>query len=596
MKRIASVLVLMVLSLGVWCSSPAQIPGIDLKLLKKIPGLADILKSPPALTTSFADAVTEVPYLDDFNPTGAFPLSKLRRTPDGGFVLERPGVFLFESQSYCLGPGKHAPGGQHGYLYAPLRGPRADIIRTVLRKSWAQPDIPQRDVQVLLWAIISRMKFSDMGRNRQATAARLLTPQQIIELDGGALGLIPDGIKNEALKNLPPSVRRIVAAEAQLRRLLTKAESTYEEMERVAVPSGSAPPNPKDRAVPRGRWSLHPDGYFIRFSPRSYKRLLIEICRPAPMRVRRDDHGRILGIADSMGNRLEAEYDDTQESLKVAGDPSLEGFAFRSVRFEGPGLERPAETFQAEWSCTGWTFLGVPSGNGKIPAGSTPFLRAPERYEWAQKHKRELDVLSEGLKKLGDRSASRGFSSAAAEDIMALGHFTAALRDIIPRGFMSGKSLTTDPLALGRKAWLSAVVGSLGDLPSPPVFDPAEDPQPSNSGEQSNGGSGRGTDKAEDCQRQYDASMDEATKKLDERVKDCLSKEGFDKNLCDSMAIALCLIEIYLGHRDSSALQDCIMDACHGGAPAYGCIHQAAAAYFAKLMKAQEDYKKCMGK
>ena len=43
----------------------------------QIPGLDRILKRPPALTTSAADAVFVVPFLDDFDPQAFDPVDKL---------------------------------------------------------------------------------------------------------------------------------------------------------------------------------------------------------------------------------------------------------------------------------------------------------------------------------------------------------------------------------------------------------------------------------------------------------------------------------------------------------------------------------------
>ena len=125
----------------------AQFPKLKIKIPKKIPGLNKILKSKPPLTTNIADAVTEVPFLDDFDPNIAWPMSVLPRTSAGGFILEYPGNYMFECQSYCLRAGTYAPGegrSGRGYLYAPLKGPQADIVSNVLKKSYQFPEIPQK--------------------------------------------------------------------------------------------------------------------------------------------------------------------------------------------------------------------------------------------------------------------------------------------------------------------------------------------------------------------------------------------------------------------------------------------------------------------
>ena len=52
-------------------------------------------------------------------------------------------------------------------------------------------------------------------------------------------------------------------AEAQLRQMLTQPGTPYDQLERVAVLAGMAPMGEGSRAVPSGRWSLHPDGYYV---------------------------------------------------------------------------------------------------------------------------------------------------------------------------------------------------------------------------------------------------------------------------------------------------------------------------------------------
>jgi hypothetical protein len=222
-KALAALAVFCVCLLAVGVlSGQVQLPKI--KIPKDIPGLDDILKGESPVTTGIRDAVTEVPFLDDYDPEYFMPLTMLPRTPEGVFILERTGDLEFEAESYCLKAGTYAPSGDRGgsgYLHAPQKGPLADIVLSVLRKSYLHPDIPQRDIQVLLWAIVARAKFSSMPRSYQLTAAKLLTPQEILRLNGGALGLVPQSLKDKAFEKLPPAARRALEAEAELRSKLS---------------------------------------------------------------------------------------------------------------------------------------------------------------------------------------------------------------------------------------------------------------------------------------------------------------------------------------------------------------------------------------
>ena len=248
------------------------------KLKKRTPGVSSILEGKPPITTSLSDAKFGVDSTDG-TPSGARPLMSLQRTLWGGFTL-RPGYYEMQTQSYCLKAGTHGPGGGDGYLYAPPLGPAEDAVVSIVRNSVSHEEIPQHEIQLLLWAIIARAKFEDLSTQLKATAARLLTPQQIALLNRGALDMVPGPVLQEALSKAPAPVRATLEAEANLRRMLTTGSSTFAEMERVAVLSGMAPLGEGSRNVPSGKWSLHPDGYYVRYIPSGYSSTRLEIWVP----------------------------------------------------------------------------------------------------------------------------------------------------------------------------------------------------------------------------------------------------------------------------------------------------------------------------
>ena len=219
MKRWSMVAVAAAVSLALAGPAAGQI-----KFLRRIPGLKKLFEQKPAITTTIEDARTEVPFLDGFDPGAATPLGLLPRTAEGGFVLVRPGSYVFEAESYCLAPGKHAPGGESGYLYAPLKGPWADMVRRALRGRWLHPDVEQQQAQALIWAIVSRASYRDMSPEMQRTASRVLTPDDIRALDRGGLDLVPESVWDEAFGHLPSEARAVMEAEARIRELVQEAD------------------------------------------------------------------------------------------------------------------------------------------------------------------------------------------------------------------------------------------------------------------------------------------------------------------------------------------------------------------------------------
>jgi hypothetical protein len=237
------------------------------------------LKKAP-ISTNLSDAKWAVDSLDNFTPgESKKSLLVLQRTTGGAFVLEQ-GYYELKDQSYCLHAGTHGPGGGDGYIYAPPVGSMDDIVMAVVRNSVQHPEIQQHDVQILLWGIVARAKFDDMQDNIKLVATKLLTPKQLVKMNGGAMGLVPQKIKSDAVSSLPPVARQAYEAEQQLRNLLTMPGTTYDQLERVAVLSGMAPMGEGSKQIPTGRWSLHPDGYYIRYIPSGYTTTIVQIWVP----------------------------------------------------------------------------------------------------------------------------------------------------------------------------------------------------------------------------------------------------------------------------------------------------------------------------
>jgi len=245
----------------------AKRAGVTMPSLRKEP-----------ISTSLPDARWGDPSQDGFvPPSPKRNLAELQRTGNGGFVLQ-PGYYSFHDQSYCLHAGTHGPGNGEGYLYAPPLGAAKDAVITIVRNSVQHPEIEQRTIQALLWAILSRAKLEDLPDAQRMAAAQLLTPRQLAGLNRGVLDMLSAG---PIADNLPSEVRSVLRAEADLRRMLTTPGTSYGELERVAVLAGMAPVGPGSIDVPSGRWSHHPDGYWVRYLPGSYTNTVVEVWVPA---------------------------------------------------------------------------------------------------------------------------------------------------------------------------------------------------------------------------------------------------------------------------------------------------------------------------
>lgn len=254
--------------------------GISTDLLKlgsSALGVDKLFKKPAAITTSFENVNKDGSQMPDFfQLEEAQPLYLLPKAPTGGFVL-CAGYYEMINKSYCLHAGTFAPSKGDGYMYAPTNGSKKEIVTSILKSAENHPEIDQHKIQVLLWAIIAKTKFIDFSTEIKLTAVTLLTKKQLTQLEDGALGFLPESVINQAKAKMPESVQSVFEAENNIRGLITSGNYTYQEMEKYAILAGISPPRTD---YPSGIWTLHPDGYYIRYIPSGYSITKVQIYVP----------------------------------------------------------------------------------------------------------------------------------------------------------------------------------------------------------------------------------------------------------------------------------------------------------------------------
>jgi hypothetical protein len=209
----------------------------------------------PQVNTSTANVDLPATLLPD-------SLTNLDRTQDGAFILQ-PGYYEASFKTYCLQPGTPDPVPGNAYLQAPISGYRKDIVQTVLYNSRSKPSIEQRNVQLLLWNVVSGSDYNKLPIAVRADAERLLTPKQIFELKGGVLGVI-----KTVSANLPNS---------GVKRLFETGASSYEAYEKIAVLREPAAEIKADFKY--DQWYKR-DNYYVRYFPQSYKLVKVQVYVP----------------------------------------------------------------------------------------------------------------------------------------------------------------------------------------------------------------------------------------------------------------------------------------------------------------------------
>jgi len=285
-KKTKSLCLVLLFSITYLTNVKAQFGGLKDKLLKigtaqgaKALGVDKFLKQPAAITTSFEDVNREGEKMPDFLTDLKLkpqPLYLLPKNPEGGFVLCE-GLYEMTNKSYCLKAGTFAPSKGDGYMFAPVLGPKEEIVVSILKSAEKHPEIEQHDIQALLWTIIAKTKFADYSGQIKVTAIKLLTPKQLTQLEGGALGILPFDVMEKTKEQLPSGVRAVFEAENNIRQLVASGNYTYADLEKYAIVAGMAPPRSD---VPSGIWTKHPDGYYVRYFPSGYSVTKVQVYVP----------------------------------------------------------------------------------------------------------------------------------------------------------------------------------------------------------------------------------------------------------------------------------------------------------------------------
>ena len=282
-----------------------------LKKLGENKVVSDVLEGKPAISTGFKDVDLKNTMPPDFGANETYTsLSTLTKNAEGKYELNT-GFYETTNLSYCLKAGTNGPAKGDSYGNAPIKGKMDDIVEAILIKSqelWRNKAtgsttnkltssfITQKDVQLLLWAIIAKADFDDMQNKTKSVALALLSPEQILKLNGGAVKSVVNFASDKGWMEKPALVRSIEEAEQSLRQLYKSSNSTYEDFERLAVLAGV---NTEAQPAPFGTWFKHKDGFYIRYEPHGYPRTHIKIYVPEKKKVELGITGVIATPSDS---------------------------------------------------------------------------------------------------------------------------------------------------------------------------------------------------------------------------------------------------------------------------------------------------------
>ena len=342
-KRFQPILTLLFSALLCACLPAAVLPARGaLRTAQLLKWSAD-----KAVTTNIRDAYPIARWLESFD-------KKVKPTETAASFNLPPGYYRFTIQSYCLHAGTWGPTQGDGYLLAPLKGDRAELIRAILQRSVQHPNIAQQDVQRLIWSIEAGAKFTDFSRDFQVRVQPLLTPGEI-----AAMSVDIGEAKSVLGRFIPGGARRALDIYSDMRQRVTDAQTSYQQLEQLAVRTGVAPEGKGSRTVNPGNWSYAGDNFYVRTFPEGYPTTVIEILLPlACYRIERDARGRIT-VFETGDYRIETSYNDAAGSDERV-------WRFKTIRLSGPRSADALAVTDAGWlvASTAASYLTTKSAVG----------------------------------------------------------------------------------------------------------------------------------------------------------------------------------------------------------------------------------------
>lgn len=378
-----------------------RLPG-GIRLPDRLPSLPDLARGPALDSNINTVPVKGWPEFDDVEFPQYRTLTDADRGQDQQFHL-MPGRYQLDLQTFCARGYTASPTAGDGFVMGAWRGSRATLIRDIMRRyTAANGRVSQADTQLLVWAVLARVRPQDMNGGARRAMVQLLGDQGPALLADGAVAYLTGAASRRFFSGLEAPLRPVLDYENRLRGMYADASNTYEDFERASM----LPPDTRTPTlVPGTRWNLHPGGYLVRFNSHTYARSRMQVVVPGRPTVTRDALGRVTRIAID-DYALSIGYADSPREA-YPGDPGMVAHTVRHIRIDVPAerggvLEREVDD---------WVFTGIPARrapragaargrHGDVgPAAFTRtrqfWRRWQERYERAREARDRIETYEE---------------------------------------------------------------------------------------------------------------------------------------------------------------------------------------------------------
>lgn len=448
------------------------------KIKIKLPTLAELTQGEAPLTTNIKDVTFYGwPEFDRINPADYVTLTNADRNKNHLYTL-KPGHYKLELKSFCARGYTYGPTDGMGYFDAPWKGSKVKFFKELLAAYNQKPDVDQKNIQLLIWATLARVKPDELKGPARQALIDLLGDKGLKMMAEGALSHYAEDAMKPLFRQADRAMQPFLEYDNKIRGLFADANASYSEFERLAVLP--APAEPLRSIIPKERWNIHPNGYMFRADVRGYSRTSLEIIVPRKLEIIRDTLGRIAEMK-SDDFKLAISYQTEAEPFLCPEDSNMKGYLVSQVAISSPLGQVVSEK-------SDWVFVGKPQ-KGKSKAETqlsallpqpypspfqNPFERWRDRYERAQELRDRIETYEEYMDRMN--RAERGERPDG--DLFDTGN----IRDMIDSLFGGtedrlGVIADTHMRMAEHLGHATSVIGSLGDgsevNPSDGIFAPA---------------------------------------------------------------------------------------------------------------------------
>ena len=398
-----------------------------------------------AVTTSLEDALPLANWID---------VSTIKPETEN-VDIDKAGYYRYDTRSYCLHAGKNGASKGNGYLIAPLKGSQANFIASIVKNSNANRDIAQHDIQRIIWAIEAGSSLADFSGQQKIALARLTSPDDLaryeLEVQANANNLT--GLVRSLL---PQDVKNALDFYDEFNSLVTDANASYEEIERMAVLTGIAPAGPDDVVINEGNWARIGENLFMRAFPKAYYRTTVEILKLAPFHVEKDEYGRIT-VFESGEYRQEVSYNDSLSFVTAPDGKQYPYWEIKKIKLIGPAQNDVFEIENAGWIIP--SDVVIDESSLSETAISREILAQSNRWN---KYRRRMELVKKWREKYNGfnekwETATKDFSDDDFKNVTDVKHYEEGLK-VAMTGSPADKASWLDKhLSIVVRAWQYAI-------------------------------------------------------------------------------------------------------------------------------------------